>query len=342
MTATRLKPPPATLADTFSLYVPSRDTATLGVVESVADAVTVKGSNGPTVVRELRRNGWDTPVVFDRAGYDGRTQEIEPERWFDDQASAGADRLLTAGTWVAWGPDDANLARAIEVEAARCDGRPEVTAVFAIDHRWLTKRPMDLADALTALGRPAALVPAHQADPLGQSNAVHGLIALTRNVNDLSILRTDHGGIGALAHGARHAAIGLIGSYRHFVPPGVSGRGKTDDRSPRLFVRPLMDWFTAATIAGWTTDRVNLRCHLECCRGQGLDRFFDPRHDAEAVIHNRFTLKQLADDILDAPTHERAHRFRQLCLEALDHYGPMGKLSMITEPKLQLNQWALA
>ncbi|MDA8283415.1 MAG: hypothetical protein M0Z42_09015 [Actinomycetota bacterium] len=68
MTATRLKPPPATLADTFSLYVPSRDTATLGVVESVADAVTVKGSNGPTVVRELRRNGWDTPVVFDRAG----------------------------------------------------------------------------------------------------------------------------------------------------------------------------------------------------------------------------------------------------------------------------------
>lgn len=119
MTATRLSPPPPALTSTFSLYVPSSDTATLAVVDSVADAVTMKGPNGPTVVRELRRGGWDTPVIFDRTGYDGRISAIEPERWFDDQASARADRLLTAGKWVTWDPDDASLVRAIEIEVGQ-------------------------------------------------------------------------------------------------------------------------------------------------------------------------------------------------------------------------------
>lgn len=338
---TRLNPRPATLASTFSLYVPSTDSATLAVVDSIADAVTIKGPSGPAVVRELRRDGWDTPVIFDRSGYDPRTSEIEPEPWFDDQAAAGADRLLTAGTWLAWDSSGASLEQAVEIEAERCDGHPDATAVFAIDHRWLTKRPMDIVDALTALGHPSALVLAHQTDPLGSTNAVQGLIALTRTVENLSVLRTDHGGFGALVYGASHAAVGLIGSYRHFVPPERSGGGKTDDRSPRVFVRPLMDWFTGITIGGWTTAKMNLHCHLDCCHGQDLNRFFDPRYDAEAVVHNRFTLSQLADDILDAPIEERRQRFTQLCLDALDFYGPMGKLSMVTKPKRQLNQWAL-
>ena len=338
----RLDPRPATLAGTFSFYVPSYDEATLAVVDSVADAVTVKGPNGPAVVRKLRQEGWDAPVIFDRTGYDSRISEIETERWFDDQSDAGADRLLTAGTWLEWDPHDSSLERVIEIEAARCDGQHDATAVFAVDHRWLTKRPMELAAALVALGRPAALVLAHPSDPLGPISAVHGLIALTRNVDDLSILRTDHGGFGALAYGARHAAIGLIGSYRHFVPPGRSGGGKTNDRSPRVFVRSLMDWFTGSTIAGWTTASVNLNCHLTCCGGQSLDRFFDPRHDSDAMAHNRMALAQLADDILNLPAEERPQRFRQFCQSAVEHYGPMGKLSMVTKPKQKLSQWALA
>jgi hypothetical protein len=204
---TRLNPRPATLASTFSFYVPSYDAATLAVVDSVADAVTVKGPNGPAVVKKLRHGGWDAPVIFDRTGYDSRISEIEPVRWFEDQADAGADRLLTAGTWLAWDPPDSSLERAIEIEAARCDGQHDATAVFAVDHRWLTKRPMELVAGLVALGRPAALVLAHQSDPLGPSSAVHGLIALTRSVENISILRTDHGGFGALAYGARHAPL---------------------------------------------------------------------------------------------------------------------------------------
>lgn len=103
-----------------------------------------------------------------------------------------------------------------------------------------------------------------------------------------------------------------------------------------------MDWFTAGTIAGWTTNRVKLLCPLPCCRGGGLDRFFDPRYDAEAASHNRLTLSQLADEILNAPWEERRRRFSQLCLDAIDRYGPMGKLSMVTKPKAQLEQWTFS
>jgi hypothetical protein len=73
-------------------------------------------------------------------------------------------------------------------------------------------------------------------------------------------MRTDHGGLGALVYGARHAAIGLVPPYRHFIPPDKAGGGKRGDRSARVFVRDLMDWYTGVTIAGWTTARIRMRC----------------------------------------------------------------------------------
>lgn len=163
--ATRLSSRPATLAGTFSFYVPSTDLMTLAVVDSLADAVTVKGPNGPSTIRGLRVTWWDTPVMFDRCGYDPRISSIDGERWFDEQAAAGADRLLTAGTWMAWSLDAKIMGRAIEIEVARCDRHPDATALFAIDSRWLTKSPMNLAAALNTLERPVALVLAHPPIP---------------------------------------------------------------------------------------------------------------------------------------------------------------------------------
>ena len=135
---------PITLAETFSFYVTSSDVQALEACGELADAVTVKGPNGPTTVRAMRARGWNRPVIFDRAGYNPNVSAIDPERWFDDQARAGADRLLTAGTWVQWDPTGDALKVAIAVEAPRTGGRPDATAVLAIDHRWLTNMPMDL------------------------------------------------------------------------------------------------------------------------------------------------------------------------------------------------------
>jgi hypothetical protein len=62
--AAHTTPRPTTLCGTFSFYVPHTDTATLAVVDSLADAVTVKGPKGPATIRDLRLSGWNTPVIF--------------------------------------------------------------------------------------------------------------------------------------------------------------------------------------------------------------------------------------------------------------------------------------
>ncbi len=331
-----------TLAETFSFYVPSSDARLLEECANLADAVTVKGPNGPAAVSAMRASrDWKHPVIFDRTGYDTRVAEIDANRWFDAQAKAGADRLLTAGTWVPWDDSGEALQRAAEQEHKRVASWSDATVVFAIDHRWLTRAPMDLARILGESNHPSALVLAHRTDPLSSASAVHGLVAIVKSIPAASLLRTDHGGLGAIAFGASHAAIGLTPSYRHFVPPGGSGGGKPGDRSARVFIRKMMDWFTAETIAGWGTMAWELRCCLSCCDGQRLDRFFDPRLETEASVHNRTTLAQLADEILNAPRDERRRLFADICTEAIDHYGTMGKLSMVTKPKDQLCQWAL-
>jgi hypothetical protein len=311
-------------------------------VNGLADAVTVCGSHGPRVINSLRGEGWNAPVIFDRVGYGSQSKPIDADHWFAEQTAAGADRLLSPGTWVAWDAGGASLADAAESETKACSGCPQATAVFGIEYRWLTKGPMELADVLSSLGRPAALVLSHPGDPLGQRGAVDGLKTLTQRVNDLSILRTDHGGIGALVYGAQHAAIGLTGTYRHFVPPGKFGGTKQNDCTACVFVPALLDWFTAMTIAGWTTTTVKLMCHLPCCSGQRLDRFFDPRYDGEAEIHNRVSLSRLATEILAVPPEDRRRYFIRLCGDAADRCGTMGKLSMTTAPKSQLTQWALS
>jgi hypothetical protein len=45
---------------------------------------------------------------------------------------------------------------------------------------------------------------------------------------------------------------------------------------------------------------------------------------------------------LDAPKEERRRLFSEMCNQAMDRYGVMGKLSMTTKPKSQLVQWAFA
>lgn len=334
---------PRTLRGTFSFYLSAGNTATLMACGSLADAVTVSGPTGPARVKTLRERGWDGTAIFDLAGYERNRPEIEPRRWFDEQSAALPDRVLTKGSWVPWDPTGDELKRAIEVEVRQLGiGGPGATIVLAVDHRWVAKAPRELADALSDVGEPVALVMAHASDPLGMANAIHGLIYLCRSVGHLSLLRTDHGGFGALAYGAGHAAVGLRSTHRHFVPKGMVRAGKNGDRTPRLFVRELLDWFTASTIAGWGVSSVDLRCPLTCCRQERMDRFLDPQYAADAITHNMMTLAGLADEILNAPKYERLELYRHMCSIALDRYGPMGKLSMVTKPKSQLLQWAFA
>jgi hypothetical protein len=289
----------------------------------------------------MRSDGWTGTVIFDRCGYAPRSTPADACGWFAEQEFAGADRLLSPGRWVGWGPDQPSFADQVAAEEEFVGDR-DATIVLAIDSRWLTKsRGQDaMIEALCLLARPTALVLGDRADPLSHPGAVSGLIALTRSVDHLSILRTDHGAIGALAFDAAHGSIGLTPSHRHFIPPSATGSAIPNDRSARVFVADLMDWFTANTIASWSPVTGSPTCRYPCCEGARIDRFFDERRKSDADLHNRTVLAALADDILLAPAEDRRRRFAILCRNAIERYGPMGGWMTEITPKAQLRQWA--
>jgi hypothetical protein len=104
-----------------------------------------------------------------------------------------------------------------------------------------------------------------------------------------------------------------------------------------------MDWFTAGTVAGWSTASATPNCLAPCCDGQPIVRFFDDRLKIEADLHNRTVIAALADEVLSAPEEDGVRRmaFSQMCRDALVRYGPMGSWMTEIKPKPQLRQWAL-
>lgn len=330
-----------TLDRTFSFYVPGTDP--VGIRESAerADAVVVGGSTGPAAVRRLRSEGWEGKAIFDRAGYSSRAGAIDPERWFHEQAAAGADRILTPGRWIGWSKDRLPFEDQIAPEVDLADGH-DATIVAAIERRWLTNSVAldELQKSLKSIDSPVALVLGDRGDPLSYPEAVNALIALTKTVMGLSILRTDHAAIGALAFDAAHGSIGLTPGHRHFVPPDTSGSAIPHDHSPRVFVMDLMDWFTATKIAGWSTEKVSLTCGYGCCEGARIDRFFDPRYRVAAGVHNQTVLSALAEYILNAPEDMRRRAFAGRCADAIERYEQLGGLTTVVKPHSQLSQWA--
>jgi hypothetical protein len=191
------------------------------------------------------------------------------------------------------------------------------------------------------LHTPVAIVLGDRSDPLGHPGAVDALIALTKRINGISLLRTDHGAVGALAFDAAHASIGLTTTHRHVVPPTVQAHGIPNDRSARVFVKDLMDWFTASTIGGWSTTRITPVCNYACCDGQRIERFLDDRLKSDADRHNRTVLAAIVDEILGDPeSTDRRRAFGRMCYDAVERYGIMGGLTTEITPKAQLCQWA--
>lgn len=335
---------PKTLRETFSFYVSGRSADRILTCSTQADAVVALGLEGPATVKHLRTLGWPGTVIFDAGGYSNRTKDLNASKWFDEQRSAGADRILTPGQWVGLDPEDPPFSIQIESEVNLASSNG-ATCLLAIDYRWLisSARQDEMLTGLVAINSPIALVLGDPRDPLGHPGAVEALAKLCSQLKDLSILRSDQGGIGALAFGAAHAAIGLTSTHRHMVPPGVKAFAIPNDRTARVFVRDLMDWFTVSRIGSWSTTNSILTCSDSCCEGQALERFLDKRLNIEADLHNRTVITTLAEDVLSVPNEDgtRRREFGRMCQEAVLLYGTMGNWMTLIQPKSQLTQWAL-
>ncbi|MBV8980661.1 MAG: hypothetical protein JO086_07150 [Acidimicrobiia bacterium] len=204
--------------------------------------------------------------------------------------------------------------------------------------RWLSKRVERLVDLLADAGCPTALVLAERADPLAVGGAVSNLRWLASRVHGLTLLRSDHGALGAVAFGAVHASIGLTTSTRHFTTATMKAR-RLPGSSARLFVRLLLDWFRASEIAGWTAAGSSILCQLPCCEGASLARFLD--EDLDATWHTMHALADFADLVINADPGDRPVEFLNECRTAAARYG-LASFNGPENPKAQLTGWAFS
>lgn len=303
----------------------------------LAGSLTVSGPGGPTIVRRLRAEGLDVPVRFDGTGYDGE-QRLDPSEWVGAQREADAAELFLPGVLVLWDRGDDELLLDIVREQTRIASELGAGLLLALDVRWIARKADELIEVLKAAQRPIAIVMVHRGDPLSIAGAVAGLRRLASRVKGLSILRSDHGAIGALAFGASHAAIGLTTTTRHYAPSSTRPWRRRDN-SPRLFVRSHLDWFLASDIAGWASTGGGFECTLACCLGQSLARFLDAGEDHD--VHNMTALADFADRIVLADRSDRGAEFLSCCSAATSRYG-LGSLFGPQEPKAQLTGWVLS
>lgn len=327
---------PVTLGSSFSFYVTPSNVARLRTAATFGDALTVAGPKGPEVVRRLRQQGLDVPVLFDGMGYAGN--DLRPEAWVATQRGAGADRVTLPGVFVAWDKTDTAVFASTALEQDRLATDLDATSLLAIDARWIARRPADVLSVLSETSRPIALVLADRGDPLSLNGAVPGLRQLIGRVPRLSLLRTDHGGVGALAFGAAHVSMGLTTTTRHFAAAGMSPR-RIVDNTARLFVRSILDWFRAAEIAGWAASGSDFICQLSCCEGSPLSVYLDP--DLDATFHNMNAMADFADFILDADPIDRPALYLEICRAAIGKYGLAG-FNGPEHSKAQLNSWAFS
>ena len=329
---------------TFSFYLTEyqykRNPQIVGSAAGLSDAVTIAGPTGPELFRRLRDSGIGLPALFDGLGYMPDKKRLEPEDWVRRQLLAGSVRPLLPGIYLPWDKDggsDFELAASVR-DQSRIASDVGAAMLIAIDAQWLAKRVEFMIEALGSANTPVALVLAHRADPLSASGAVQGLRRVASRVRPLSLLRSDHGAIGALAFGTEHASIGLMTSTRHYATQAM-GAWRRPGASARLFVRPLLDWFLASDIAGWTAAGSDITCPLVCCKGQRLERFDDP--DLDATWHNMNSLADFANHICNATASDRGIEFMEQCRSAASRYGLAG-FNGPDNPKAQLTGWVLS
>ncbi len=305
---------------------------------NLADKLTIAGPKGPAAADRLRASGFDSPILFDGTGYDSRQDLPRPDVWVDRQRRAEAACHHLPGIFLPWDKDCSEAFVGVVQEQGRIAGDLGATMLLAIDARWIGKRTDVVVDTLRSADQAVALVLAHRADPLSVGGAVSGLRRIASQVEQLSVFRSDHGAIGALAYGADHASIGLTTTTRHFATAQMrpSRRPGTDSR---IFVSTLFDWFLVSDIAGWTAAGSDVVCDLQCCDGRSLGRFIDP--DLDANWHNMNALADVADYVLNAEVIDRRSLFIEECQNATLRYGLAG-FKGPENPKPQLTEWVFS
>lgn len=307
------------------------------------DGVVVRGDGGLQVAARLRQLGWTGRLWIDPATYERSSSHSDltlfGDRWAVMQDELTVTERISPGSYVASG-DRRGLRGAIARETRWLEEVGGGRLSLALHSGWLTADTEVVVSELAKQDLPIALALADSNDPLGHAGAVGGFVTLTRELQNLMLLRGDLGALGAVAHGARQGAIGTSTAVRHVVPPGKFGGGVPGDRTPSVFLRTLLGFRLGSFLDQLPREAVPT-CDLGCCLGARLSRFNDERMGAEARVHNLLAIQAVIDAVLDRPAPEQADIFRSMCQQAVYETEALESVARrrIT-PSRQLVAWA--
>ena len=306
------------------------------------DAVVLRGASGAHAAVRLRNAGFAGSLWLDPATYDEHlappAETLFGDYWQSVQQELQVEELISPGSYVGQADID-GLESALDAQrewVANAGGRLSL----ALAASWLIRDLPVLLDRLTKVDAPLALAFADQNDPLGRVGAVQGLVKLLRSVKNVAVVRSDLGALGAVSYGASLGAIGTSTTVRHVVPPGKTGGGSHGDKSPSVFVAELLDFKLGSHLDEFPAE-ASPTCDLPCCRGKMLRRFKGEHSVAEARVHNRISIGEVARRVMETPPELRPAAFTALCRSA-EH--AVAALSLLARRSLrvrpQVKAWA--
>jgi hypothetical protein len=283
-----------------------------------------------TTAAQLRRDGYDGPLVIDPARYDKDAPPYEQlplvgvlQDWVDRQAQLGPAAYLSPSPYLDDG-DLGGLQAAIDEGVEFCQlasvaghSAPSFLAV-PVAKRWLTTDLDQLVTRLADAAVPVAVMLADPTDPLDSRGAVDGLVALVTSLDTVVVMRSDLSAIGAVAWGALMGSIGTLTSCRHFVQPNRRAGGVSGDKTPSVLVETIASYVRGSKLEYLEGDGGLLTCHCSACDGRSLTRFGQAEYAPEAFFHNQHAWQTIAGRVLEEAGPARPAAWRTVCARALD------------------------
>lgn len=292
---------------------------------------------------ELRRDGFTAPLLYDAERYKGNRRWLAAAPFshglLDQQRHLRLVALTDSG-YVDAG-DHAGLAAILD-RAARCE--PPVVATLPLHLAWLVD-PAELdrlIDEIRDHRVTVALVLEDTADPLGRRQVLDGLLRVLRCGVPAVLLRSDIGAVGALAHGARAAAIGVRSAQRHLYPR-TEKSGYVPPGPPSALIAQCLAFRRVDALAEGVQldpdDRMWL-CECATCRGRTVDWLATVPGDEGhrlAGAHSIEVALALRDHVLRGGLADAAASWWALCDQALNRFEELAELSW--RPPSALRAW---
>lgn len=334
---------PVTLRDHVLVQAAGRDIGdAVPLGRRPGSGVVFTGDGAVAFGRSARDHGFDGPLLIDRRHYAGGSRMPGSTRfsanWLAQQREIGVSTVLTDSGYV--GEADSGALRSVLRQAA--DAGDNVTAVLPIHPRWLRDDLDVLIREIVHHDVPVALALEHRTDPLGTVRAVAALVELLRAARSVALLSTDVSALGAIAFGARWAAVGVRTSLRHLYP--ITDRGQQHP-STSCYIDPLLSMVTVGRLVEArraTSDSAVWECPCRTCRRRppGWILTASPpevnRHTFELLLNRRSGLAELP------PGREREESWRRQCGDALDRYEELGRERLGWDAPGYLTAWARA